>query len=179
MRPTQTSTSFSLSMTLRSFGGKFPRLIQCQLSLLVLSNGLQSFLPFYITLKKKLPSGWPTVTSISLTPELCCPPVHRSIIVKPICFLGICALRVLGIQGRKSPRPFPCFYWLLWILWTFLVLLHPFWGSIYTVIFLAPQFHPFPLFWHITGQSKTFSWSESSCSETQTGSLEQYIMGLF
>ena len=142
MRPIQTSTSLSLSLSPASFGGKFPRPIQCQLSLLVLSNGLQNSFPFYIILKNKLPSAWPTVTSISLTPELCHPPFYCSIIVKPICLLGICTLSVLGIHGRKSPWPFSCFCWLLWILWTFLVLLHLFWGNIYTVIFLAPRSVP-------------------------------------
>lgn len=103
MRPTQTSTSLSLSLSPGSFDGKFPRLIQSQLSLLVLSSSLQKSLPFYIILNNKLPSDWPAVTSISLTLELCRPPFYWFIIVKPICLLGICALRVLGIHGRKPP----------------------------------------------------------------------------
>lgn len=134
-------------------------------------------LPFNVILKNKLPSGWPTVTSISLTPELCPPPFYWSIIVKPICLLGICVLKVLGILWRKSPWPFSgfCFCWLLWILWTFPVPLHLCWRNISTVISLAPPilslsallayhrtvqniFMVWILFWNSSRKSRTINY---------------------
>lgn len=105
MRPTQTSSPFSLSLAPGALGGTFPRPTQCQFSLLVPSKGLLDSLPCYIILQDKFPSGWPIVTLIYLAPEPCPPPFYWSIIVQSICLLGICVLRVLGIHGRKSSWP--------------------------------------------------------------------------
>ena len=86
------------------FSGKFPKLTQCQPSFLILPNGLQNSLPCYI-FKRTNSSTWSTVTSISSPPEPCPPASYCSIIVKPICHLGICVPRVLGMHGRRSPWP--------------------------------------------------------------------------
>lgn len=111
MKPTQTSTFLSLPHRPGFFSGKFPKQTQCQPSLLILPNGLQNSLPCY-TFKRKNSSTWSTVTSISTTPEPCPPVSYCSIIEKPICHLGVCVLRVLGMHGRQPPWPL-CWLWLV------------------------------------------------------------------
>ena len=98
------STFLSLPQRPGFFSGKFPKLTQCQPSFLILPNGLQNSLPCYI-FKRTNSSTWSTVTSISSPPEPCPLASYCSIIVKPICHLGICVPRVLGMHGRRSPWP--------------------------------------------------------------------------
>lgn len=168
MRPTQTSTSLSLSLSPGSSGVKFPRN-----SVPTKFSGSLKWLPKFPSLlhnsKGQTPLWLATVTSISLTPEPCPLPFYWSIIVKPICLLGICVLRVLGTHGRKSSASLPASTGFCGP-----SLSH--FGSVEGIFpqwsFWLPRFCPSRLFWHVTGVSETSS-RASSYSEIQTGSLEQ------
>lgn len=151
MKPTQTSTFLSLPHKPGFFSGKFPKQTQCQPSLLILPNGLQNSLPCY-TFKRKNSSTWSTVTSISTTPEPCPPVSYCSIIEKPICHLGVCVLRVLGMHGRQPPWLF--FAGFGWFLCSFLVPPRP-WGrnSVHSDLSGGGA----SVFWHVMGQSETSS----------------------
>lgn len=187
-RPTQTSTTLSLTLIPGSFGGKFPRLTWCHLTLFSdLLQGPPEFPSLLHNLKGQT-SLWLANSDLYILNTRIFPPHFCGLLSWSQCvFLAFLfsAFQESTSGSRVASLPASGGFWgpstlnsnhLEGMLFMWKEYFHSGLPDSHSSI---PLLFSGSMFWHVTVQSSTFSQPSSFYSETQTRSLKQETTGLF